>query len=498
MSVDQSYAHLLFALGLAVAAAVGAGCFIAWRWIARVCQPLGVVVGLGIIIRAWAGVAMFAISFLNLPVLASVHTGDGFWKLAPDARVYYRLAAGAALGASVPDGSPSPVFLEALGIWLRATGLVPVSAVLFNLTLYVASCLLLTMAFRPLNHAAARRAALITVSALTFSPLLILLSTQPLKDVFSVFLIVLAGTAVAWIVRTGPRGMIRWKTWLQVGAVALAVYLMAGVRAYYALFIWGAVALSLAVVVLTCRRASKLRFACFGAGVLVVLWGAFMWGAGPYYAFYGNLVTRTIGMHIPWISPDAGAVAALPPTEGEGLDAAKNSVQALRMGFVNSGGATNLASDSSAVGESIKALVIGIAALFLPISALIQLSIVDFSGGRGFLFVTDLDTLFLDAALLAVVWTLFAAGRPARRDVAFMSFALALGVTSALLMAYVVTNYGTVVRLRLLAAVPLWLVPLALAQARAGTAAPDVLERSDEPRQAPAADPAVIMRGGRS
>jgi hypothetical protein len=495
----EALSILAFVLNVAIATAFGAACFGAWRWILRLCRPVGLVVGLGIVVRAGAGIGLFLVSYLNLPVLASIHTGDGFWHLAPDARVYYGLAADAAAGAPVPAGSPSPVFLETLGLWLWATGPVPVSAVLFNLALYVASCVLLTMAFRPETGVAATRAAVITVSAMTFSPLLILLSTQPLKDVFSVFLIVLAGSALARMLRTAPRMMLHWTTLLPVGAVALAVFLMAGVRPYYALFIWAAVALALMIALAGCRRALKVRWAGFGAGVLAVLWAAFMWGAGPYYVFYGDLVTRTIGVHLPSISPDAGAVAALPPTEGEGLEGVRNSVHALRDGFVNSGGATNLVSESGASLGEIEALMVGLAALFLPISALIQLSVVEFSGGRGFLFVADLDTVFLDLALLAVVWVAVSAGRPERRQLPFMGFAVALGLTSALLMAYVVTNYGTVVRLRLLAAVPLWLVPLALSHARTTAPLRVPLERGlDRPDDTAAAGPTAVPRAGRA
>ena len=40
--------------------------------------------------------------------------------------------------------------------------------------------------------------------------------------------------------------------------------------------------------------------------------------------------------------------------------------------------------------------------------------------------------------------------------------AATLAVLSAVVVAYVVTNFGTLFRLRLLAAVPAWLAPLAL------------------------------------
>jgi hypothetical protein len=44
-----------------------------------------------------------------------------------------------------------------------------------------------------------------------------------------------------------------------------------------------------------------------------------------------------------------------------------------------------------------------------------------------------------------------------------------LVVMTSLLMAYVVTNYGTLFRLRLLSVVPLWVLPLAVLRAEGFT-----------------------------
>jgi hypothetical protein len=475
--VDQLWLIVGFVVKLAIACAVGAGCVAGWRWSMAVCRPLGLVVGLGIVIRAWAGLGMFLISYLNLPLLASQHAGDGFWLLAPDARVYYNVAATAAYGAAIPAGSPSPAFLEVFGFWLRATGRVPSSAVLFNLALYVASSVLLISAFRPLTSTAAKRGALITLSALTFSPVLIMLGTQALKDVFSAFLIIVIAVGLTSLVRSESGNLLGWRPWCKVAAVAVALFLMAGIRAYYALFLWAAVAVALALRTLTSPRALMLRWAAFATVMPAVLWLAFMFGAGPYYTFYGNLVTRTIGASLPVISPSKADVAALPPSEATGFEAAATSVVSFREGFIRTGGATNITPkpstgakrdpgegepEPSRAARLMRELGIGLAALLVPISVLKLLGIVEFSGGRGFLFVTDLDTFFVDVALLAVLWMLVTSRRPGRRDAPVMLFALSLGVVSGLLMAYVVTNYGTLFRLRLLATIPLWLVPLAL------------------------------------
>jgi hypothetical protein len=105
-------------------------------------------------------------------------------------------------------------------------------------------------------------------------------------------------------------------------------------------------------------------------------------------------------------------------------------------------------------------LSVGLAALFVPISILRALSIVTFHGGQGLLLVTDVDTVVIDLALALCLYLSFK-----RRHLPLLPTGLclaALGIVTTLLLAYVVTNYGTLFRLRLLAVTPLWLLPAVL------------------------------------
>jgi hypothetical protein len=453
--MESFLAVVVFLSTTTVAFAVGYGCIRAIRWATAAWPPFGYALAFGILIRLWAGLALYVISFWNLPILRSLQLGDGFWFLALDARTYFFGAAQAAGGAPIPPGSPSPSFVGALAWWLWVAGRVPVTAVLFNLALYVASCAMVIAVLRP-TAGYGRRATLIVVASLSFSPVLILLGTQPLKDVFSAFLIVMAAAGVAVVLTRQQTGHGPWQTVLMVAAIALAIFLMAGVRPYYALFMWAAVALALVAAIPLAPHRMKIRSAGFALVMLAILWLAFMRGAGPYYVPYGNLITRTIGVRLPVISPGADSVAVVPDVE-PGFGAAGESMIALRQGFVRSGGATNLEAGNSRGA----AVLTGLAALFVPITVLRSLSIVEFSGGRGFIAITDLDTLFVDATLIAVLWVVATSGWSTRRQLPYMLFALGLGLVTALLMAYIVTNYGTLFRLRLLATVPLWLVPLA-------------------------------------
>ena len=132
------------------------------------------------------------------------------------------------------------------------------------------------------------------------------------------------------------------------------------------------------------------------------------------------------------------------------------------------------------------AVAVGLGLIFVPVSLLKALSIVDFTGGRGLLTITDADTLFMDLTIVAVLALLVRRRSAVRGQLPYVGFAAILAVAAALLMAYIVTNFGTLFRLRLLVAAPLWMLPLALStrmSRRPDTtvSASDVSSRTDDP-----------------
>ncbi len=86
----------------------------------------------------------------------------------------------------------------------------------------------------------------------------------------------------------------------------------------------------------------------------------------------------------------------------------------------------------------------------------------DFTGGRGLLAITDADTLLMDLTIGAAIAVLVRRRSAIRGRLPYVCFMATLGLAAALLMAYIVTNFGTLFRLRVMASVPLWLLPLAL------------------------------------
>ena len=100
--------------------AVGCGVLLAYRWIQRQSPRLAAIFAAGILLRAVGGVLLFAISYLQWPILRSLQTGGGFWTLAIDAHWYFNEAAMAVSHGigTISATAPSPAYLRALALWI--------------------------------------------------------------------------------------------------------------------------------------------------------------------------------------------------------------------------------------------------------------------------------------------------------------------------------------------------------------------------------------------
>ena len=449
---------MVFRLLLQTAACVLIGIGILWacRWVQQRDRVAGAVVQAGVLFRLLAGLALFWISYLDLPLLRGLHSADGFWE--PDARSYFWAATVAIDGGlgTVGDWSASPSYVKALAIWMHIVGVSPASGLYLNLVSYVCSAVLITMAFGRHADAVARRARLLALAALTFSPGLILSASEPLKDqFFSLCLVTMSVAASIWLIPIA-RGTFRgYHARIAIGFLAMCatVYVVAGIRPYVSFFCVAGVAAVFAAYAWRQPPRRLVRYA--GAALLAIglLWSSFAQGAGAYYPYYESKVLGIVG-----IAPRSEAPA--------------NALESARAGFVRSGGGTSLVRRPPRVHdgnwlatqiERARAVTFGLAASTIPISLLEALSIVEVSGGHGLLFVVDVDTLFVDASCLAVILFLFRERRRLRSAAPYVLYAATAAGVMALLMAYVVTNLGTLFRLRLIPATIVWLLPLAFA-----------------------------------
>lgn len=91
---------------------------------------------------------------------------------------------------------------------------------------------------------------------------------------------------------------------------------------------------------------------------------------------------------------------------------------------------------------------------------------VDFSGGRNLLVIADVDTLVMDLSLVLIGWAMYRRRAALQGRLPFVAFAVMLSLLTAVLLGYVVTNFGTLFRLRYLVAAPVWASILAVGSVR--------------------------------
>jgi SAM-dependent methyltransferase len=459
---------LALCVQLAIASAAGAGLIAACRWLRRRSRLCAQVVVAGVLLRAALMLILFWTSYLNLPILRTLHSGDGFWTLATDASKYYQIAFTAAHDGldTVTRGGPSPAFVKTLALWMRAAGSSPISGAYMNLVLYVLFCLIVVAAFRPAGDWRNDLPCAVMLGSVSFSPVLLVSGSQPLKDTMFVCLIGLLCVAARGLLPSlmpaggEPRGSSA--RGVALAAIFLAaLYVIAGIRGYYAAIAWSALAFVLFACAWRQRGARLLRSASISLLFLTGAWYAYMAGADLDYVNPYRSTLARLGIFR----------QSAPPIVAE--------IDQYRTGFVQSPGATSIQAPSTNAGPMspeprvtgrLSAVAVGLGLIFVPVSVLKALSIVAFTGGRGLLAITDVDTLFMDLTVIVIIAILVRRRSAIRGHVPYVCFAAILAIAAALLMAYVVTNFGTLFRLRVMAAAPLWMLPLALASGPARTA----------------------------
>ncbi len=424
------------------------------RWISALSPRLGLIVATGLGVRLAAALGLFWISFLHLPVMVSLQNGPGFWRMALDSQGYYRLALyGAEQGLStIPPEASSRTYVAALALWMTLTGTSVFSGVVFNLCCYVGTCALLIAVLRGLPAHWFERTATVSVVALSASPMLLFVSTQVLKDsFFLVFAVVL--NAGVWLLAApmAEHASSAWKRLaLGVPAVAVAIFVTAGVRGYYPAI--AVVACGFLLVSLILRSRRHFRVVALAAALsLVAGAGALQFGTNAGSAYFRVLTS---------IRTPADVMKTLSGARGA---------------FIVAGGATNVAEtetgggfgeqrDTDSVAGVVKAMSIGVATMFVPLTLLQALSIVHVSGGGAMRALGDIDTVCFDIMLIATAVLSWRLRREVRCNAPYVVFSLSLALMLTALMAYIVTNVGTLVRLRLMLAVPFWTLTFAFAR----------------------------------
>lgn len=528
--IDARAAGILLAQSV-VAGAFGCLVLLAYRWVRHQSTALGAIFAVTVLLRIAVGTALFWISYLRLPIAESLYAGGGYWKVAVDGIGYFIMAQEAADAGrlfSMDHSVAAPLFVNTLTVWLMAVGAVPSSAVFLNLCLYTLVVLLIVRCFRPVNDWRCDLPCIASVAAYSFSPVILLHSTQPMKDELSSA--VLAGACMSILPVSRLINSVSWREWRRalpwaMVATAASAFAAAGIRWYLAVLFFCAVGVLLAAYLVP-RWSSVGRHVvaslCVLFGIGVGFWG----GAGHYFTMVltppAVLEARAVG------KPMEEMAGSLAENSVDVTLALFQRVAAARTGFLTSGGNTNLvvavretpprsapapyakaagpapapppaATTSPAAGparlqqlddpeivraiprtvpEHLTAVGLGLAIMLVPISLVQKIFDIRISGGHGLLPISDLDTLFLDMTIVVVLMLLWKRRRIIGDRLPVVLFGLLLAGTTAVLLGYVVTNFGTVWRMRTLMAIPLWITVVALSP---------VAERAHERAGVPAA-----------
>jgi hypothetical protein len=385
----------------------------------------------GFLVRAFMGQALFWISYLRLPIAPSLQIGDGFWFFAADGPEYLRLATTAADHGFpgiffLADRTPSHLFVRLLAILVTAFGGVASLAILINCAAYALTCAVLVR----LTRNGARNDVLL--AAIAFSPAAMLFSLQLLKDTLFFFLIVLMIAIFRrWQELWRCGGALR--SLLACAAMLAVVYALAGIRWYFAAIVWGSSAVFLLLVSWPARRRG---LALAASTVLFVL-----------IAQSVRLGSLDMPPQIARMLDPATALRSKPA-------AVTRLVGRARRGFDTTPGATTIAAGPSVASAPIPQtfadrLITGFSAMFLPRFLAQSLGLIRISGGPGFWFFAEVDTIVFDLVLLYVLIRCIRAWRDgtARATPLFVLLILVFAITTGL-MIYTVNNLGTLIRLR--------------------------------------------------
>ncbi len=444
-------------VGLQIVAAAAA-CFALWRgWRAlakndpRVC----LITGIGLLLRAFGAQALFWVSWLGLPIARSLQLGNGFWFFAIDAPFYFFFANNL-VRHGPPYRYPSHVFVEVYAAFVALFGSVPSVAILLNCAAYLGTCALIIAL-------AQRRAGLpllLALAAISFGPGAILWSLQPLKDTLFLFLIVAMFGALLWWQKLW-RERSGWHAAICAAAMVLLLYAIAGLRWYFAAFIWAAGAVFLLFTGLSARW--RWRALAASAALLVVLAESVLVGGRndipqlTRWSRKSDVINNTRRNFES--APGATTIAAGPALAPKSAPAPPATRPASATPHPPPRG--TFSPPSGEKESAVRHLFTGLVAMFVPRTIAEGLGLVQIGGGRGLWLFVELDTIVFDAVLLfAIVYPIRARARITPLSLVMIM----LLVMTALPMAYTVNNFGTLFRLRqmlyaLIAILPVTLAP---------------------------------------
>lgn len=445
-----------------------------WWTSASVDRAGRTIVAVGLFLRAVPGVALFWISAHRLPIGSSYQLQPGFWFFGVDAEYYYRIAAGAAARGPVAIVALAPVlpsvfYIKSFAAALYLFGPSLTTSLLFNLLAYagLAGCAIHWHE----RSGLAKPALLVTLSAVSLAPSWILWTYQPLKDTYFLLLVGLYFYGADRWYRRLIADTWSWVAALGVlGALAVVIYGIAGIRWYFAFTLVSM--MPLAVLTALARRPRRSWWRAIAATLSVgLLLEVTVAGAGPYAPLWLRTVARPSSVqallairHVP-----ADAIRSVRKSHAQGVRAAGGT----RIQLMQDEGSGLTPDGVSADASALDLMRGNLAAMLLPRWLATRVGRVTIGGGRGLWAFADLDTVFFVLTILASGWVVRRQlGRGDRLGPAFWQI-LAVTAIITLLLAYQAANFGTLFRLRSMIAIGIALLPLTLVRRTRPTASPD-------------------------
>lgn len=464
----------MIAASARVGLAIGAGLllWLMWRRLQRRTDLLWIV-GAGLAARGLLGSVLFWVSYLELPIGRSLQLGNGFWFIAPDGAGYFRLADLAASGGplaiwQLDPTLPSVFYIKVLALVMYIVGRVPSAGLLLNVLSYLGLCGAIVLLAE--RARASRAATILAVGAVTLSPSWVLWSLQPLKDpLFMCLVVAYAHAGFLWLDHRRPGGRRLSAARLVATGVALWVllYAVSGIRWYFGVLLFAATVLGWLIAAMPAGRPGWRRLAG-GLALTAALSQAIPIGAGPFLPRWVR----------PLFRPGANTVQTMQqaaPNAVRVMDNFRARIAAtgeteIRLGPAETAGEGSEVVTRAAVGvgpssrppeSRAEKFFVGAVAMGLPLSIGSALGWVHVGGGRSLWAFAELDTVFFDATLVAVLGFV-GIGLVRRRAMLHPAFWLVLfhTIVIAALLAYDSGNFGTLFRHRGMVFVGLVLLPL--------------------------------------
>jgi hypothetical protein len=514
---------ILVALQCALLIAAGYALFRLWRVAAPAARWLYLVTAAGFLGRAILGQALFWISWASLPFGRSLQLGNGLWIFASDATFYIPVATSAAEHGwrailFLDRGTASVTYLQLLASMVKLFGS-PVSiALLLNLFCYLGTIAILVR--WSVRQPQTRIPVAVAITALSLSPAFVLWSLQPLKDslfqlLFVAFVAACAAWQRAWNAQSG------WTLRIATGALlAVLLFCIAGIRWYFAAVLIAATALFMSGVVMQSAARKSMSIAAV-VMMIVVLSLTLVISAAPYLppSVASTLTPRMVltvldqtrrgfdqtaastmiqpGARLKTIAETPKPVVAAPKPV---VAAPKPVVVAPKPVVVASVLPAQAPAPKvlpapappapppvvvkrvlpapvvrktqpvpTAAPSRIERFLAGSAVLVLPRVIGERFGLFHIGGGRGFLWFADIDTFAFDVILLFALLVLASRSRTTwRNPLTWLVLAITLLIFGPL--AYSISNFGTLFRLREMIYIGLLLIPLAAATRAQSTA----------------------------